>query len=165
MENSMSTFRTTVVVLALLVNVGSMFAQSNPAPNKQFGIGVGTRGAEFVYAFSPSIQFGSYVGLRLGDGETMVSFTPNLRILFEGNVNMFLQPGLSFSSTSMTRNGITQSSSSTSVLLDGGLVYYIRPSLGLIGSIKVVDLGLGQDGVAKFGLFGGDIGIEWFFAP
>ena len=154
-----------LAIIATFLSNSSAVAQTNPTPYKQFGIGVGTRGAEFVYAFSSSIQFGSYLGMRLGNGETTVTFTPNLRFLFEGSVNMFLQPGLSFASSSTTRNGVTESSSSTSVLLDGGLVYYIKPSFGVIGSIKVLDLGLGENSVTKFGVYGGDLGIEWFFNP
>jgi hypothetical protein len=184
--------RFTFLLGFMLVCAGSLHAQSAVAPASQLGIGIFAGGvvtgggATIQYAITPAIHVGLQAGLASQTGEettngtattstsqSIVNVGPYVRLLLESVVNPFFQIGFDFAETSTTNkttigsttNEQTTSVSSSELYASFGLEGFISRSFGVYAAVDLLNVPTESGNATVFGIFGGKIGIDWFFAP
>jgi hypothetical protein len=145
-----------------LLSASRVFAQGGTAPSGQLGIGIGTNGAEIIYALSPGFFIGANAALIIqsGDnGQTSLEIGPFARMLFEGTVNPFIQAGISISK-------VGEGDANTSLYAAFGLEYFVSRNIGVYGMLPILDVPFKSGSAITVGINNfGAVGVEWFFNP
>lgn len=158
------------VFLAAIVLAGSFSSLQAQSPSEMMGIGVFTghaSGGQVAYALSPAMHIGAMLALSVGDGPTIINFSPYARFLLKGKSfkpiiqGMFYVSRYSSSSDNSFYSQPTSTQTGLSAMVGG--VYYVTPTFGIVGLLTALDIPFYDGGALAVGITGSSIGIEWFF--
>jgi hypothetical protein len=170
---------------------GGLFAQGALAPSSQLGIGIFAGGSlvggggTIQYAITPGIHIGLELGIIAETGtettngnittkssDMVTALGPYGRFLLEAIVNPFFQVGFRFAEASTTTettvgsttNKSTNSVSSSELYAAFGLEGFISRNFGAYAAVDFLNVPTESGNSTQFGIFGGKVGVEWFFS-
>ncbi|MCS7000772.1 MAG: hypothetical protein RML15_04790 [Bacteroidota bacterium] len=135
-------------------------------PNGQFGVGLtlGTgAGAQLTYAINSNFHLGARLGFQSisvsGESQSQLLFGPFFRYLLSASgVTPYLYGEFEYASVSSGG----ASTSTTGLLLGGGVAYYWNASFGIRGEVHLLTFGLDPSSTT-FAITPARIGVDWFF--